>query len=1389
MRVLTLRFQRRLVVGAGKFFVVARWILLRGQAQIDIDLGVIARVLTAFDAQITRDLAADSFRVDPRTRKLCITGTVQHHAVSLDLAVLLGTALQVIHTDFGPGIEAVIAAGLFILGSRGFAAEVAAGVQRDIPVIAVVGGLRRLLHITTLLRVDADVRCADLRALQVNRITAQRDAALAAELATSKGFRILVDPTDIEVATQIAALITALLAAGFAAAALQAAAEIVAGGGVSVGCGLQIELAVSVQIDAASAVDLRTLLHLIAAAAQLHRTVAADARHMGLRVSGLLACVIELEPGADVDVGAIGSRQGADRQRAIAAQAAVITGLAVGGLIQRQITASLDAHTALPAIETAAFELRIAADLDVHTLAAGVTTDHGAGTVLARRTAATRTAAGDVHVFTGLGVDAHIDLGIHRVGTAVLRVAGGIGKQLVSADVHLAGAGVVLRALVVQRARGFHIDSAAVKTADHGVVVLLGFAGAAMTDCNVDSDIRLTEIGQRVLVRHLAVEHVFDCARDRPGDVLVLDVGADVRRPVALGVRAAFAVAGRAIVDLVGGDVQTVASLELRTFSGEFVGIDGQATAALHTGGLCGGFAGRILRRAVGEIDATASTVEAAGVVETTAGAGGVGGGFVVVCFSQQRHVFTAQRRVASSGFHLRAFERHVTARLHLHTAAAEAGALLSDVVASDGLLFVLVVNPGAILLRRLLFGVGIEATGLRDVSAVVSVLRRMHIDVTRRVGRQRAVSLDRRARHFDILGAFELEVAVGHQFAAHGAAVFAVLPRLVLADAEELAVLVVVVAVRSVLHAVDDQRTLVADHAGVGAATHLAAADAHIVSLDDQFAASVDLAALMLGLALVGIAGLAEETTANQVTGVTVVAAAIGVRGGGDFHLFAGQLHVAGAAQFSAFGAQQRGGLQGNVTGLQLAGDAALLFAAAVPVGFPQVFPVVALIGLGVAFSGGGQAQIAAALHVESLRGLDFGGFQLGVFTGRQLGVAAGNNLAAMLTRLTVGLGAVVGFPGDADGAVVPVFALFLKLAAFDCGQGQVAFRVDSDVASADIGSRQRQILAAVQSDIALTAANTGTGHVEAVSQRFTADTQVTGRTNLHAVTPGHLHRAHPHACAFGGADNIDAPGLHRAEQTGVDALISGVARWIHGFHLTAGVIDLIAPDREIQLIARSDRALTVDTRRDQVDRALTVAQAAAVNLQLTAGIAAVQALQFAVIQFRTTDHQIGVRRVDKTAAIHRDAVGVGQHVIGCAAEDFLRAVDGGRVATDHFVEDHARGLALQLRVGRQLPGQLRLPGLQGVVQHQALAVDVVVEELVVRQARTVGRDDVDDGHTALGLQLRGTARSRCDHDAAGHRARQMHGEEQAGNRPAQFAPRGKMKCKGVCWHKNVSM
>ena len=520
----------------------------------------------------------------------------------------------------------------------------------------------------------------------------------------------------------------------------------------------------------------------------------------------------------------------------------------------------------------------------------------------------------------------------------------------------------------------------------------------------------------------------------------------------------------------------------------------------------------------------------------------------------------------------------------------------------------------------------------------------------------------------------------------------------------------------------------------------------------------------------MVAVAVLAEEAATGEVAGVGVVAAALGTAGAGDFHVPGGQLNIAGGFQLGALQLQLllAGQLQ-CLSGLEAAGDAALFAAGFIPVGFPQVFAMVALVAGFMGFGGGVNVQVGTAVDAQSVARFHMAGFDLGVGTGRQRRILLRHNLVAVLARVFVGGGAVVGFVGEQEVAVVPLFTLFLELAAFQAAEGQVAAGVEFDVAPADVGGGQVQVLGAVQVDIALAAVHASASGVEAVGAHLAADIKVAGRTDLHPVSALHLHAAHAYTGAFGGADDVDAPGLHGAEQARVDALVLGLAGRVHLAYLPAGEIDLVAADGEVQLIAGTEATFAVDARRDQVDGPFAVVQALALHCQLAVGIAGAQGLQLAVVEFRAAHHQVGIGRVDETAAIHRNAVRVGQHVIGRLAENLLGAVEGRGVAADHFVEDHARRLALELRVGRQLPGKLGLASLQGVVQHQALAVDVVIQELVMGQATGVRRDDVDDGYAALVLQLRRAARAFDDGQACGER--ELRQQEQAGDGPAQFA------------------
>ncbi|MNS79656.1 hypothetical protein D3C72_1133160 [compost metagenome] len=140
---------------------------------------------------------------------------------------------------------------------------------------------------------------------------------------------------------------------------------------------------------------------------------------------------------------------------------------------------------------------------------------------------------------------------------------------------------------------------------------------------------------------------------------------------------------------------------------------------------------------------------------------------------------------------------------------------------------------------------------------------------------------------------------------------------------------------------------------------------------------------------------------------------------------------------------------------------------------------------------------------------------------------------------------------------------------------------------------------------------------------------------------------------------------------------------------------------------------AAAVDSRRDQIQHAAGVQPA--IKAQGVAIAQRAVALQHAVFHQGVTHHQRRAAGIDKAAAVATDAVRVSQHVVGRHAEDFLLSVQQRRVAADHFIEDHAGRLVVQVRVGSQLAGQLRPPGIERVIQHRAGLVDVEILILVM--------------------------------------------------------------------------
>ena len=444
------------------------------------------------------------------------------------------------------------------------------------------------------------------------------------------------------------------------------------------------------------------------------------------------------------------------------------------------------------------------------------------------------------------------------------------------------------------------------------------------------------------------------------------------------------------------------------------------------------------------------------------------------------------------------------------------------------------------------------------------------------------------------------------------------------------------------------------------------------------------------------------------------------------------------------AAGFHRQFALAAQFTGLQ-----AFAFVAAAPTAGAQAGGVVALIA---AFAGliflhqPGEVHIASRFDAQRPVGADAGAQQVHVFPSTdEFGVAAGGDGAARLLQLLAFAGDVV-LPGI-EPAVVGVTLSLLQLLAVE---RQLA-ALQGDVFAANIGGGEVRVVIRHQADVL--AFQLGAGQLLAAAAIVDVDAATVILIVIAAVfvaagifnaafaanivgfhlefVAGSQRAGQLHAAALRGVDDVDAPGLHAAE---VVAVQRG-RRLFAGQHLAVARHAVKAADGvdrrrrhfavAVGEVLYDDVAAAVYLRCDQIQHAAGVQ--GAVEAQ---GIAVAQgavALQQAVFHQRVADHQRGAAGVDEPAALAADAVRVGQHVVGRHAEDLLLAVQQRRVAADHFIKDHTGFASAQIRVGTQLPGQLRQPRLAGVVQHRAGLVDVEVLVLVMRQSAAVRRDDVD--------------------------------------------------------------
>ncbi|MEO9383607.1 hypothetical protein ABI908_05680 [Chromobacterium phragmitis] len=1028
-------------------------------------------------------------------------------------------------------------------------------------------------------------------------------------------------------------------------------------------------------------------------------------------------------------------------------------------------------------------------------------------------------AALDVHVLTGGGVDAHAGAAFASLAALAL----GIGRRshlvAISADAHLALGGLVLGSLILQRAARGHADRRAGDAGAHRDAALALRLGAAASGADIDAQVggaQLAGLARRA--GYVALGHAAAGLDDGAGDAAVVDVDADIRAPMTGGLLRGLLIDGSLVMDIAGGDAHRAARLNLRALilqlAHAVAGDDVQLAAHFHFADLGRAAVAHRAAAVLAELQPGAGLVQASGQIQSAAGDGAGLIAMAAVLRRGQADVLAGQAGVAAIGLKLGAVDRQIVARRQLDAAAGQQRAGLVGLVQQLAAGGVLDAHAAAVLLVA---GFGADAAQRQlGVLRLIASLHRLagYLDVAHRLDVQRLGGLDQAAGHRHVAGGDQLQVGVGLQRRGHRVLLAGAALAGAAGDVERGAGALVGAGLAQIQRAVDD------DAAGLGLgvralrALRLAAVDGDAgVAVDEQLAAGADRAAGVDGGAA-AVVLVAAAADAAPIGLAVLRAAAVGA----GLH---GQLDLGLRRQDGVAAGLQRGGLRVDVAagrhaqrvaGAQLRLHQPLLAAAVVPTaGFQRgaVVLAVADIAAGVGFGQRRQLDPARRRQLDVVAGLHAGAGDGDIGAGRgDFHVMAGLDASHRLLLAGAALVLIEG-PGILPGMIAALGAAFGQLAIqIDAGAGQLHV-LALDVGRADMGvaagvyldgvALQRRaldagvglagravalaglpdepafVVLAVLAGFAVHAA--GNIHAGAVQRQLLAlqlgglHRQRAGRADRQLVAAGQI-AAHIDAGAGVGADDIDAARLHRAQEIAVQ-LAHAFRRFGGGCHLAAGVVDGIEAGADADGVGRGDAAADIQPRRDQIQH-IDAGRAGPGEAEGVAVIGRLQRGDGAVLQIGGADQQRSPRDIDEAAAVARDAVGVGQHVVGGLAEYLLPAQQQGRIAADHLVQDHAGLIAAQQRVAGKLAGELGVAALQRVVEYRAGLADVEVLILVVRHAGRSGRDDIDHLRAIGGgadLRLAGAAR----HDAGGHAVVGKH--ESQGQRGCDPAGRGQIK------------
>ncbi len=367
-----------------------------------------------------------------------------------------------------------------------------------------------------------------------------------------------------------------------------------------------------------------------------------------------------------------------------------------------------------------------------------------------------------------------------------------------------------------------------------------------------------------------------------------------------------------------------------------------------------------------------------------------------------------------------------------------------------------------------------------------------------------------------------------------------------------------------------------------------------------------------------------------------------------------------------------------------------------------------------------------------------------VGEFTGVDAEVAAGyHGLAGVVdglrsqAHIALGIAAVIGVDACFDDPVVGQSATGVQCDAVLGSQGLLAGQCAL--------SFYRQISTGVDRPLGFQAG------------RFDSDSSACGgrahhhiarRINLDITAGDHVARQfHTHTGL--GADQLDRAHVHAAQRRGVNRQVRRLAAICRPRSGVEGAcVDVVATGDDGEFFRLN---LRVESSRAGDDFELVdVGRVQAGAFDGDVALVNLIAADLAVFDHCFTGGQRRVRRVDKAAAVAADAVRVGDDHMGRLPRHFGVAPQLAGAAAVDFVENDVGGGAAQVRVADDDAAQLGgLGAIGGVVENDPVGADVVVMELVVRQAAAVWRGDVDDGHAIARLPERGAR--RADHDAVG--------------------------------------